>query len=827
MGNGSGIEAIRLHTNDGKPRTGPCRIEDRESTGGSANWGILYPICHVIESRGNKERLCDRIEGVARETYCRSPGGVTNRLRQALRNANRYLYLRNRALGERQSLFASMSCLAIRGTDVYTCGAGAHAIFVISGGRVRSFASPMPASHLGLGRRWPDNGHVLGRNALLPEPRFSYGQVSPGDLVLAVAAGDAEAIEHGAEALEAVADEEELRLAAKNAGRLLGTCGDLSALLLRVPSYTAGLQGESRASGMRKVDRLASAGQGLHPFRRSERPVEMQQADGRLHWRSLLPSKTASMPGARKAVASRSGMESAARPSLPRGVVGRRKKQPNRNIAEHSLEMCRLAATFVVSLIAGLLSASAKLLRAGYKLAQQIGSWVRQHRVFQRLGRACKLGLVGIWSGSKGLLISILPDRQAPVGTYRRTYAAAAQPMARAKLVGFRVSGRTRLAIGAVILLILLVVVIVAGLRVNSRFKQADVETLVAQAEEAMALAEAEDTTAERVALLRDAKDLVEQATAIGVSDAGLSQLSERLGTQWDVTTGVVRTGFEASEISLLADQPPRRIVIHENKLYVLDASGQRISSYGLDQDGQLEKDQEPWTWQLQEEADDAAAERILDIESVSAAYGRLTPALLILTTEGRLLELNAVGVVREVSVSNHLRWESPQAIRTYYGSLYVLDSGRQNVIKYIPTGDDYEYPPVNYFQGSPDIQWDRVVDMAVDDIVYLVMSNGSVLRFADQEPQAFGQQGLYPPLQNPVAILAPDGSSSVFVAEPDQARIVEFSKGGQYIRQLRTTSDVEDPLKDLQAFEIETGHDHLLVGTHDAIYAAPLQSVE
>jgi len=399
--------------------------------------------------------------------------------------------------------------------------------------------------------------------------------------------------------------------------------------------------------------------------------------------------------------------------------------------------------------------------------------------------------------------------------------------MARAKLVDFHASRRSRAAIGALIVLSVLIVVAVSALRINSRPGQADLETLTAQAEEKMLLAEREVSEHERMALLQGAKDVVDQATAIQVDNIELTELSKRLERQWDAATGVVRVASGPDQVLTIAEGSPRRILIHQDQLYVLDATGRRLSRYGLDEEGMLVTDQEPWIWELQGEADNAFAERIVDIEWADAAYGRLTPALLMLTMEGSLLELNSAGVVRDVSISDVLRWENAQAIRTYYGSLYVLDPGRENIIKYIPTGDDYEYPPVNYFQGSADIQWANVVDMAADDAVYLLLSNGSIMRFAGEEPEVFTLQGLYPPLEHPVAMFAPPDSRSVFVAEPAQARIVEFSRDGQFIRQFGAVSDGEDPFEALQAFGVDSRHDRLFIATDAGIHSVSLPSLQ
>ncbi len=117
------------------------------------------------------------------------------------------------------------------------------------------------------------------------------------------------------------------------------------------------------------------------------------------------------------------------------------------------------------------------------------------------------------------------------------------------------------------------------------------------------------------------------------------------------------------------------------------------------------------------------------------------------------------------------------------------------------------------------DVQWPDVIDMAIDGFVYLLLSDGSIIKLAGGTAQPFPQDGLYPPLENPAGMFALPDASSVFVAEPSQGRIVEFNRDGQFIRQFRASRDGEDPFDDLRAFTVDVTHDRLLVAAGSGLF--------
>jgi hypothetical protein len=817
------VQAARLQTVGGRLVVSELPDPGVASESEAGNWGALYAVSHVVTEGPGMERIRDRIEGVAEETYRRSPGGVTNRLRQAVRNANRYMYLRNRVRGERQALFAALGCAVVRGTDAYACGVGPHSVFVLSQGRVRGHVNHISRSSRAGEETWKQNGHGLGHSATLADPKFSYRQIAPGDLLVIVTGDGAELVEQRVYELAGLLDSCGVQAGARQLGDLLGAEMKGSALLLRLggpsalamngPTSTPKRVSESRISASRVFAR--AWGQTREMKEEQDRvapPLEREDYPG-------LDIPGVDAPLARQPSARWSTVD-----SYPRGDSSRtRAGVPRGQAVERGVEAARMRGTVLISLLMGLAAGGLGLLRSSVGMVKRGWGWIRRNRVMERVVRGIGLAIMAVVAGVKGLVVGILPERQGA----SRTYAASARPMARAKVLVFHPSGRTRALIGVVLLLGAAVLVGTSLLSIKGRLAQAEVEELATEVEGLLIQADGEEDTEARMALLTEAQGLLDQPAEGQVDSAALDELSREVALRWDGLTGVVRLPLMQEAVWPTPEQSARRLLVHDDYAYVVDEAGACVYQYALDDTGRVVTDKEPSKWELTGPGGELSADRIVDFEWVEASNGRLTPALLILTTDGSVLELGTDGSLRSVAVSQLLPWEDTQALGTYSGNLYVLDPGHENIIKYVPDGDDYDHDPVDYVQAASDVPWPKVMDMAIDGFIYLLLSDGSVMKFAGGQAQAFPQEGLYPPLEEPLGISASPDSSSVFVADSLEGRIVEFTQDGQFVRQYRASLDGEDHLGAMTAFAVDTGHSRVLIATASGLYSATLPSLQ
>jgi len=815
------VQAARLQYGDGK-----CYVTVLPE-GGTASGlvpdsrGRLHVVSHMVNRAWADGRVCERVEEVAQETYRRSAGGVTNKLRQAVRNANKYLYLRNLVRGEDQALLAAIACVAIRGEDAYACGVGPHGVLVLSRGRVRNLGGQAATPDQQTPEGWHSNGHLIGRKAKLSDPGFSYLQLFPGDLLLLVAGGDAGVLRMAADELGSALQGDDMEGAATRLGEFVGLRSAGSALLVRVrngPAWPADVYGAvetNRAAAPSAAPRLMNFGR-LRPKSRGQAERRSRIQGGRAHSTGQGSDiEQGAGPGLFETART---LDAQGWQSMASGAGKARAKR----LSENGLERLRLGGTLLFSLLVAMRAGGLCLLTSFVSMLGRCWRWIRHHRVVERLASACGLALMSLLAGLKGLLIGVLPERQST----GRTYSATARPMVRGRVLGFHPSGRSRAAIGALIMLIVFGLVGASAVRVKSRLDQAQIEDLVSEVEASLALADEEEGREAKIAALVKAQDLMEQAPVTQRESAEWKQLSLSLAARWDGLTGVVRLPF-ALELGLEGPATtPASMVVRQDEMYVVDQAAQSIRRYALDQEGSVVPDEQAMPLGLPGREEPGSESQILDVEWVDAAGGRLSPALVVLTTGGSIVELSAEGSTRPVAVFGASEWQSPRALATYQGNLYVLDRGHKNIYKYIPTGDDYQQAPADYIDVSADINWDNAVDLAIDGYVYILFSDGSVMKFAGGEPQPFAQEGLYPPLENPVGMYARADTDSVFVMDGDGTRVVEFSKEGKFVRQYRAALDEENPPESWVAFTIEAHRGRLLVGTPTGVYGASLPSL-
>jgi hypothetical protein len=811
------VQAARLQCRQGRAHVSVL------SAGGTASddWGRLYAVPHVISGGAAAERICDRVEGVAQETYRRSPGGVTNRLRLAVRNANKYLYLRNLVRGEEQALLAAVACVAIRGTDAYACGVGPHSVLVLGPGGVRSLGNGTSGAGPNGGEGSSSNGHILGRSARLSDPRFLYRQLRPGDLLMVVAGDDEGVFRQAADRLAVTLSGRDIEEAATGLGELVGPRADGAAMLVRVSMDPAWPADVCKVAGTKAPERPSTFPRVLSSLRRPRKRSQAQD-------RPLLPGEEG-MPAAGLDLGS--GYEpdrpSRAGERTRRGRASWREASADagsraQRFLEGGTQRFRLGGMLLMSLLLALRGGLLWLLTSCAGALGRGWRWVRQHRLPQRLWGGVRLLLVGLWNGLKGLVTGLLPEKQG-----KTTYAASARPMARAKVLGFHPSGRSRAVIGALIVLFVFALVAASAVRVKARLEQADVEALVSQVEESLTRADQQEGREAKMAALAEAEELIAEAPAGARDSAELRQLSVEIESRWDGLSGVVRLPFSLEQAFADTGDAPGKIAVHQDEVYVLGEAGRRLYRYQLGPEGHILADKEPWTWELPAGEETESNARVLDIEWVDAASGRLTPGLVMLTSEGSILELRADDSIRTISVAETSRWKNPLALATYEGNLYVLDPGYGNVLKYAPDGDDYPDAPLDYVQAPVDISWEQVVDIGIDGFVYLLFSDGSVVKLAGGQPLSFPQEGLYPALQQPTGLFASPGCQSVFVAEGAGGRIVEFSKEGRFVRQYRASLEEPDGLEGLAAFTLDLHRGRVLVGTPSGVLGAGLPSLQ
>lgn len=204
---------------------------------------------------------------------------------------------------------------------------------------------------------------------------------------------------------------------------------------------------------------------------------------------------------------------------------------------------------------------------------------------------------------------------------------------------------------------------------------------------------------------------------------------------------------------------------------------------------------------------------------------------------------------IRRVPVPGSDAWGEIRAMTTYRNDLYVLDTKLSRIWRYTPLGSGYG-TPADYFAVSrpaapaataipqrgkptatpapiptatplPDLL--HSVDLSVDGSVYLLQSDGSVLKYTNGVRQPFPETGLVGTMPSPSHVIASVSDSSVYVVDPSGQRIVRFSAGGQFQRQYLLPPDKPKAITGIQSAEVDAAQGLVYFVSDKAVAVATL----
>ncbi len=256
-----------------------------------------------------------------------------------------------------------------------------------------------------------------------------------------------------------------------------------------------------------------------------------------------------------------------------------------------------------------------------------------------------------------------------------------------------------------------------------------------------------------------------------------------------------------------------RRIAAASLGAYVLDVDGQSASYFVLNAE-RTAVIGEPTPIQLDGQPP------VADIAWATTANNRWRTEGLVLFSINRVLEYSsATGRTAplQLPVNADTTPLRVQAGELYNNTVYLLDTQVGQIWRYrlggdaFTQGDSYFRSPFRTLQDS--------LDMAIDGAIYVLQRNGAVLKYFNRQPVEFIITNLPEPLQNPVAIavrgLDPN-RGSVLVLDSASGSVIELTKSGRFVRQLRGEND---ELVGAIDFSLDFSSDTLYVITPTALY--------
>jgi hypothetical protein len=124
--------------------------------------------------------------------------------------------------------------------------------------------------------------------------------------------------------------------------------------------------------------------------------------------------------------------------------------------------------------------------------------------------------------------------------------------------------------------------------------------------------------------------------------------------------------------------------------------------------------------------------------------------------------------------------WEGEALPYAYTGNFYILDKGSSQIFRYAGTGASFS-PKTNWLAEKVETDFSNVVSWSIDGNIWMLESNGNILRFSLGNKITFSPKGLSPQLTQPEQIYTNDETDYLYILDPENKRVVVLSKEGDF----------------------------------------------
>ncbi|PKL72670.1 hypothetical protein CVV26_00160 [Candidatus Kuenenbacteria bacterium HGW-Kuenenbacteria-1] len=149
-----------------------------------------------------------------------------------------------------------------------------------------------------------------------------------------------------------------------------------------------------------------------------------------------------------------------------------------------------------------------------------------------------------------------------------------------------------------------------------------------------------------------------------------------------------------------------------------------------------------------------------------------------------------------------------------YSQKIYSLDSENNQIYKYNSTQTEKS----NWIKDEQ-INLNEGVSLAIDGSIYVLKSNGEILKFLQGKKQEFALKNLEPALENPTKIWTDFNSKYIYILEPSTKRIIISDKQGKVQKQYTSEKFIK-----LQNFVVDEEKNKLYILADNKVYELKIE---
>jgi hypothetical protein len=194
-------------------------------------------------------------------------------------------------------------------------------------------------------------------------------------------------------------------------------------------------------------------------------------------------------------------------------------------------------------------------------------------------------------------------------------------------------------------------------------------------------------------------------------------------------------------------------------------------------------------------------------------AYTQDDASIYLLTDKAVTTIDKANGTKKDILLNNK-DWGQAVALSPYQGNIYVLDQ-KAGILKFVAAQEGFG--KTDYFKGTPP-NLSKAQSLSIDGSIWILTSDGKILKYTKGEPDNFAVTGLDKPLKNPSKIFTNRDIDNLYILDNGNGRILKLDKNGVYQNQYNS-----DILLSVLDFEVLEKDKKILILTKDKIWEIPL----
>jgi hypothetical protein len=117
-----------------------------------------------------------------------------------------------------------------------------------------------------------------------------------------------------------------------------------------------------------------------------------------------------------------------------------------------------------------------------------------------------------------------------------------------------------------------------------------------------------------------------------------------------------------------------------------------------------------------------------------------------------------------------------------YAQRLYLLDSQNNQIYRHQKALEGYTVSYSNWLKEKADFS--KAVSMAIDGNIFILNSNGEILKYTQGNRQDFSLKNIDPALLSPIQIFTDSDTNYIYILDPQNKRIVVLTKTGKLSKQ-------------------------------------------